>query len=76
MMKNKETWVAVDGHGNELAFPERPYRSFPNMNLSVQWGRGWTIGDLGNGVMLPTGSIELLTGKKMTYSDEPIKIIG
>lgn len=32
---NEETWVAVDGHGDERAFNEKPYRDFPYMNLEV-----------------------------------------
>ena len=76
----EETWVAVDGHGNEYAFPERPHRDFPNMDLRVKWGRRWRIGTsidppiVRNGVKLPIGTIETLSGKVLTYNDEPIQL--
>ena len=31
----EETWVAVDGHGDERAFNKKPLRDYPNMNLEV-----------------------------------------
>lgn len=34
----KETWVCVDGHGEERCFSCEPYRDFPNMKLDVMWG--------------------------------------
>jgi hypothetical protein len=75
----RETWLAVDGHGDERAFSVEPYRKFPNMNLEVQWGQRWDTGaletDFRYGVLLPKGTIKYLTGKDLTYSDEPIKII-
>lgn len=77
-MITEETWVCVDGHGDERIFPSCPYRNFPNMRLDVSWGRRWTTDSLDNtltrGVLLPKGTIKFLTGKDMAYGDEPIKI--
>ena len=73
----EESWICVDGHGDERIFPCKPYKDFPNMNLEVMWGQRWTI-QLGatafHGILLPNGTINHLIGKEMTYSDEPIKL--
>ena len=76
----EETWVAVDGHGNEYAFPEKPHRDFPNMDLRMRWGQRWRIGTsvdppiVRNGVKLPKGTIESLIGIALTYDNDPIQI--
>lgn len=74
----EESWVCVDGHGDERIFPCEPHRSFPRLNLEVRWGQIWTTDSLEKeykkGVLLPKGTIKSLIGKEMTYSDEPIKI--
>ena len=76
-MKN-ESWVCVDGHGNERIFPEKPNRSFPEMNLEVEWGQCWEVCCIDNkfkhGVILPKGTIKHLIGREMSYKDEPIKL--
>jgi hypothetical protein len=75
----EESWVCVDGHGDERIFPYKPYRDFPNMNLEVMWGQRWTTGSIDTkfkeGILLPKGTIKHLIGKTMAYSDEPIKIL-
>lgn len=77
-MKKEQTWIAVDGHGDERIFHEKPFRSFPNMSLEVLWGRRWEIpcidSDLKHGIMLPKGTIKMLIGKDLTYNDEPIRL--
>jgi hypothetical protein len=76
-MKN-ESWVCVDGHGNERIFPEKPNRSFPEMNLEVEWGQCWEVccidSKFKHGVILPKGTIKHLIGIEMSYKDEPIKL--
>ena len=75
----EESWVCVDGHGDERIFPRKPHRTFPNMQLDVMWGQRWTTYALEkeyeNGILLPKGSIKNLIGREMTYNDEPIKIL-
>ena len=39
----EESWVCVDGHGDERIFPCKPYRDFPNMKLEVVWGQSNTL---------------------------------
>ena len=74
----EETWLAVDGHGVEYAFNEEPTRDFPNLDLRAKWGQRWLVGTSCDpyktrcGVKLPKGTIKSLTGKQLTYSDEPI----
>lgn len=76
----EESWICVDGHGDERIFPCKPYRDFPNMQLDVMWGQRWTTGSIDTkfkiGILLPKGTIKTLTGKEMSYDDEPYKIIG
>jgi len=33
----EESWVCVDGHGDERIFPCNPHKYFPNMGLEVMW---------------------------------------
>ena len=74
--EKEKTYVAVDGHGDERAFNEMPFRSFPNMNLEVMWGQRWKVSSFfdgdGFGVKLPKGTIKKLIGKDLSYSDEPV----
>ena len=75
----KESWICVDGHGDERIFPREPYRQFPNLDLEVDWGQRWTTGSIDTeykiGVLLPKGTIKMLAGKEITYSDNPIKLL-
>lgn len=76
--KNEETWLAVDGHGDERAFNKKPLRDYPNMSLEVLWGQRWRTASVvvgeGSGVRLPKGTIKHLIGRDLTYSDEPVKL--
>jgi len=60
-----EAWVAVDKDGREHIYMDEPLRN------NDSFGSG-----LAQYVPLPEGSIEKLTGVKLTWSDEPIKIEG
>jgi hypothetical protein len=77
-MNKEESWICVDGHGDERIFPVKPHRNFPNMDLEVTWGQRWTANSVEpeyrRGVLLPKETIKYLIGKEMTYSDEPIKL--
>ena len=73
-----ETWLAVDGHGDERAFSVMPTRQFTRMNLEVMWGQRWHNGQVGDGrfgVLLPKGTIKYLIGRELTYDDEPVQIL-
>ena len=80
-MEEEQTFVAVDGHGDERIFSERPYRSFPNMDLRVLWGQRWEIPTIvdncsfRHGALLPKGTIKKLIGKELSYHDEPVQIM-
>jgi hypothetical protein len=71
----EQCWVAVDGHGNEYIFSRKPWRDFPNLDLRVKWGQNW-ISDpepnMDKRIKLPKGTVELLTGRALTYSNEPV----
>ena len=58
-------WVAVDYNKTECIFTMKPSRS-PY--------KTWIVTVYGNYIKLPKGSIEKLIGKKLTWSDEPVKI--
>ena len=77
-MNKEESWVCVDGHGDERIFPSKPYKDYPNMDLNVNWGQRWITGAIdikyGYGVLLPPGTIKFLIGKELTYNDEPVKL--
>lgn len=58
-------WVAVDKDEKEHIFMDEPERD------NSAFGSG-----LAQYVPLPKGSIEKLTGQKLTWADDPIKIEG
>ena len=58
-------WLAVDKGGIECIYSAEPNKYNENDPM-------WQTG--GNFIYLPKGSIEKLTGKKLTWNDEPIKI--
>ena len=59
-------WVAVDKKDEELAYHDEPVRR-------NDWNT-W-VGDYDDtGVVMPTGSIERLLGRKLTWEDEPVEI--
>ena len=57
-------WLTVDSNGNEKIWRLKPMRN------KTMWS-GFMNTDI---VTLPAGSIEKLTGKVLTWSDEPIEI--
>ncbi len=63
-----KTYMAVNNNGTEYVLNFKPHRS-NNM---------WCYNDKGSCmeecVLLPKGSIEKLTGKKLTWEDEPLII--
>lgn len=69
------TWLAVNKDGKELVTPGKPVRG---------WGGQWDFleeisieGEQGNismEVELPKGSVYKLTGKELTWDDEPIEL--
>ena len=73
-----ESWVCVDGHGDERVFPCEPYKNFPNLPLDINWGSRWTTGSIDReyrmGVLLPKGTIKHLIGRELSYSDDPVKL--
>jgi len=58
-------WLAVDANGTELIFSNTPER------MTDIWLPGEIEPDC---VELPTGSIKKLTGKVMTWDDEPFEL--
>ncbi len=78
----EESWVCVDGHGDERIFPCEPHRTYAWVEDLHDWAQRWTIDDDGSlkreyrfGVFLPKGTIKHLIGKEMTYSDKPVKLV-
>ena len=63
-----KVWLAVDEGGYEYKFTEKPYR----------WHNGivpiWTSKGKGNRVSLPSGSIQKLIGRELTWEDECVEI--
>lgn len=78
MMEKEETWICVDGHGDERVFASEPYRHFQNMRSDVLWGRRWTNDSIETeyryGILLPKGTIKHLIGRELDYSDNPVKL--
>lgn len=78
-MNKEESWVCVDGHGDERIFLGKPHKYFPNIDLKVDWGQRWITDPVDTeykrGTLLPKGTIKSLIGKEMTYGDEPVKIL-
>lgn len=59
------TWLCVDKDGSEWAFDGPPERT----------DKSWVISyDATSCVQLPTGSIEKLIGKKLTWRSNPVEI--
>lgn len=74
-------WIAVNKDGSETIFAFRPFRTDPNKSLNGLWEpEYWTdegVGRYGNEdtrIVLPKGSIKKLTGKDLTWNDEPIEL--
>lgn len=58
----KEVWLAVDEDGSEVWYSDCP----------VRYNSEWLL--FGNSGLLFPGAIKFLTGKELTWNDEPIKI--
>ena len=63
------SWVAVDKNGHEAIFSGKPERvAYPDDIPNI-----WYYYD-GMYVNLPSGSIEKLIGRKLTWEDEPVEL--
>ena len=58
-------WLAVNKDGTEVCFDKKPFRYEP---LGI-----WCLYTNTDGVEIPKGSIEKLTGKQISWEDEPVK---
>ncbi len=73
MSNSSMAWLCVDQRGDEYVSNEMPHRCGPDLFLDfVYWSS--EIHGVNTLVLLPWGTIELLTGKVLTWHDEPIKI--
>jgi len=61
-------WLAVDEDGEEVKFLIKPHRHFNG----IIWL--WSIRGRGIREGLPSGSIEKLIEKKLTWHDKPVEI--
>lgn len=59
-------WVAVDKDGSELVYNDEPIKD-RDRNVYLE--------PFGGSVELPSGSIEKLIGRKLTWEDEPVELI-
>lgn len=60
------TYIAVDKNGDEAVYDSLPYRD--------EYGF-WTNPLDNNAVDMPKGTCLKLTGKELTWEDEPIELI-
>ena len=58
-------WYAVDLDGSECRYESKPIRTTDI----------WLLDDAGNIDALPAGTIKELTGKNLTWEDEPVEVI-
>lgn len=68
-------WLAVNGNGDETISPKKPERG---------WGKQWDYseeiwvesecGSASYTIDIPSGSIEKLIGRALTWDDEPVEI--
>lgn len=56
-------WLAVDEDGDEAIFDSKPHREC-----------NYWIDEVGAGIILPSGSIYKLIGKKLVWGNEPVEI--
>lgn len=69
-------WLAVNKDGTEVVTPGKPVRG---------WGSHWDFsevveieseqGYMSVEIELPKGSVYKLTGKKLTWDDEPVELV-
>lgn len=76
-------WLAVNPSGREYIFHNKPVRVInKNNELYNHWCdeetydyiRGMTTSAEDYSILLPKGTIKKITGKKITWENEPIKI--
>ncbi len=69
-------WLAVDYDETEFIMKEKPKRILVKGRHEGQDFECYANPNpvLGSSFRLPTGSIEKLIGKKLTWNDEPVKI--
>lgn len=68
-------WLAVNKDGTEKIFKHYPYRENNEwVDDSGHTSENWYSFEPDTGTTLPFNSILALTGQKITFEDEPIKI--
>lgn len=63
-------WVAVNANGKEFLFEKKPYRS--GCGEYGYWNH--TYSGIGGCVLIPHGSIKKLTGRDLSWKDEPVEL--
>lgn len=61
------SWIAVDKNSEECIYKYKPYRVF-----ETEWG--YQDDDLDGWIYVPKGTCLKLTGKQLTWDDEPIEL--
>lgn len=65
-------WLAVDKDGTEAIYNIKPFRGVNKIKHNTEM---WALPTLGSYyILLPKGSIKKLTGKDLTWNDEPVKL--
>ena len=59
-------WVACDGTNNEMIFGIKPRRNKKFIT--------WDFMEDTGAIFIPSGSIEKLIGRKLTWEDEPVEL--
>ena len=69
-------WLCEDQEGDELVFNEEPTRFLSDQTgLKYWWHSGFITKDFRhNPVSLPSGSIQKLIGRELTWEDSPVEI--
>ena len=62
------SWVAVDKNGTEAVYTNKPERFLYDQNVGAWYDF------YGKDVRLPSGSIEKLIGRKLTWENEPVEL--
>jgi len=64
-------WLAVDEDGNEVIWDSKPFRYQPTISNYHEWSS-----ETGEWIILPSGTIEKIIGRKLTFADEPVEYRG
>lgn len=64
-------WIAVDKNGTERVCAIKPKRA---CYAAIWEGIDADDGDYRDCIVMPTGSIERLLGRKLLWDDEPVEI--